>query len=439
MAKERESIVRTEFIHLADIHLGTEQYGSPHRYNDFARAFQWVAHYAIQRRVQFLAISGDLFNTHSLDPMTLNQAVMILQELRAARIPVLAIEGNHDRSHYKSLMSWLQFLSDQELLHLLDLVPEDGRQRALPWDANSRRGSYLDLDGVRVCGMRYFGAATARLVGEVAQELETAPAPNVQYTVFLMHAGMEGYIPHMTGGLTYAQVEPLHSAVNYLGLGHIHKAYEEHDWVYNPGSTETWRVDEASWKRGLYHISVDTSAERPHQVCHVVNPRRPFHRIWLDVDRLHSPQMLYDAAREVIEEETPGIRQCEEAARRGGLDDVRPVVHLFLRGVLPFDRQDLELDHLQQSVRDVSGALLAQIKDDTRPTEYAVTLGSAERMDRAELEQSVFRQLLERDARYRPASVEVAKHTARIKAQALEGASPESIVEVLRQVRTELT
>ena len=430
---QRESIVRTEFIHLADVHLGTEQYHSSHRYNDFARAFQWVVDYAIKRRVQFVVISGDLFNTHSLDPMTLNQAVLILQQLRDARIPVLAIEGNHDRSHYKSFMSWLQFLSDLGLLHLLDLVPEDGRQRALPWDASSRRGSYVDLDGVRVCGMRYFGTATARLLGEVSNDLEAAPARSAQYTVFLMHAGMEGYIPHMTGGLTYGQVEPLHSTISYLGLGHIHKSYDLHGWVYNPGSMETWRVDEVPWERGFYHVSVDTSADPPHQVRRVENPRRPFHRIWLEVDRLHSPQMLYDAAREALEKETPSMRECEEKARRGGLDDVRPVVHLFLRGVLPFDRQDLELEYLQQFVREVSGALLAQVKDDTRPTEYAIAVGSTERMDRAELEESVFRHLLENDARYRPMSTEWARLSARIKALALEGAPPESIVDLLRQ------
>ena len=118
--------MRARFIHLADVHLGYDQYGSKDRYNDFAKAFQAILDEAIQRKVDAVLIAGDLFNKRAIDAQTLIQAYDCLQKLKEQRIPVIAIEGNHDRSYYRDGRSWLQFLAWQNLLALLNPIMRDG-------------------------------------------------------------------------------------------------------------------------------------------------------------------------------------------------------------------------------------------------------------------------------------------------------------------------
>ena len=151
--------MQIKFLHAADIHLGYQQYGLPQRYDDFADAFQWVVNTALEERVDFLLIAGDLFEKRTLDPRTLLIAVTEFERLREARIPVVAIEGNHERS-YGDSFSWLEYLNQRDLLYLLDCSRRDESWQPQPWNQAERTGGYVDLAGARVYGLRYQGAQT---------------------------------------------------------------------------------------------------------------------------------------------------------------------------------------------------------------------------------------------------------------------------------------
>src|SRR5579863_6488367 len=110
--------MRASFIHIADTHLGYEQYGVRERFNDFSRAFWDITDEAVNRQVDFVVIAGDLFNKRAIDALTLIHAIEGLKKLRDKGIPVVAIEGNHDRSYYRDGTSWLQFLCHQGYLKL---------------------------------------------------------------------------------------------------------------------------------------------------------------------------------------------------------------------------------------------------------------------------------------------------------------------------------
>ncbi|MEL6327004.1 MAG: metallophosphoesterase, partial [Cyanobacteria bacterium J06626_23] len=102
-----------KFLHLADIHLGFDRYDSPERTKDFFFALQdALQRYAIDEKVDFVIIAGDLFEHRMIQPAILNQAQLCLQMLQQAAIPVLAIEGNHDNRPYGTKTSWLRYLSD---------------------------------------------------------------------------------------------------------------------------------------------------------------------------------------------------------------------------------------------------------------------------------------------------------------------------------------
>ncbi|MFZ2410766.1 MAG: metallophosphoesterase [Candidatus Methanoperedens sp.] len=55
------------FLHASDFHLGYVQYGIPERFRDYARAFHSVITYAIDHKVEFILISGDLFHKRDTD------------------------------------------------------------------------------------------------------------------------------------------------------------------------------------------------------------------------------------------------------------------------------------------------------------------------------------------------------------------------------------
>jgi len=220
--------MRATFVHTADNHLGYEQYGIKERFNDFARAFLGVIDDAIARKADFLLIAGDLFNKRAIDALTLMQAKSGLERLKTAGIPAIAIEGNHDRTYYRDGVSWLQFLCWERLLILLNPVVHDGTLSLSPWDSETLQGAYTDLkDGrLRVYGLPWYGAGTARVVEGLAEQLAQAraaeDAAGVEYRVLLMHTGIQGVVPEMHGLPTYEQFLPLRSLVDYLGLGHVH-------------------------------------------------------------------------------------------------------------------------------------------------------------------------------------------------------------------------
>ena len=168
--------MRASFIHIADTHLGYEQYGVRERFNDFTHAFLSIIDDAIARHVDFMVIAGDLFHKRAIDALTLIHAIEGLQRLRNHHIPVIAIEGNHDRSYYRDGTSWLQFLCYQNYIKLLMPIMQEGVPQLTPWQPNSMLGSYIDLlDGrLRIYGLPWQGASTTRTLEGFAKVLKEA-------------------------------------------------------------------------------------------------------------------------------------------------------------------------------------------------------------------------------------------------------------------------
>jgi DNA repair exonuclease SbcCD nuclease subunit len=443
--------MRAQFIHLADVHLGYDQYGSKERYNDFARAFMDILDDAIRRKVDVVLIAGDLFNKRAIDALTLTQAYESLQKLKAQSIPVVAIEGNHDRSYYRDGMSWLKFLARQKLLALLNPIMRDGEPVLAPWNPDTLLGAYFDLsDGtgrsrLRVYGLPWFGASTARVVESFARALSRARAgearEGVEYRVLLMHTGVDGVVPHLHGLPTRAQLEPLHGLVDYLALGHVHKPYEMDGWMYNPGSTETCGAEEAQWEdRGYYHVEVDTEGieadgqevtGRRHLAHHLVNHRRPFWRFTFRVDGLSEPARLAERFEEF----------CRRQAVEMNSNSQLPVVEMILNGVLGFDAGSLDRPRLEEIMRAHFHPLIARLHNLTRDVDFDPDdegLDGRDRSTRSQLEQKIFRELLARDDRYRLRAEEWAKLLAELKQLALDGEEPTNIAARLREARARL-
>ncbi len=437
--------MRATFVHTADNHLGYEQYGIKERFNDFARAFLGVIDDAIARKADFFLIAGDLFNKRAIDALTLMQAKSGLERLKDAGIPAIAIEGNHDRTYYRDGVSWLQFLCWEHLLILLNPVIHDGIPSLTPWDSTSLQGAYTDLkDGrLRIYGLPWYGAGTGRVVESFAEELAAAraaeDAAGVEYRVLLMHTGIQGVVPEMHGLPTYEQFLPLRGLVDYLGLGHVHKQYSRDNWLYNPGSTETWGAEESAWTRGYYVVRVDTDVvvgEPRQTVEHIVNARRPFLRFIFPVDGLETPGALYDRFTRLCS------RWVQERASELAASGSEPVIDIALTGILGFDGAAVPREQLEECVRGCFNPLTVRIHDTTRETGYDIE-GSEEgdgrdRSTWQQLELHIFQELLSRDGRYQRSASPWAHVVAELKQMVLGTEEPVKIAERLREARASL-
>lgn len=407
------------FLHLADIHLGFNQYGSAERQKDFYRAFNdIIVRYALPDPVDFIVIAGDFFDNRIVNPATMNQAVAVLSKLKQANIPVIVIEGNHDNKAYDSSANWLSFLAGIE--HIILLEPNKGPSseeliELVPWQAHTRRGSYIDIDGVRVIGARWYGSSSARIIPHFVKAIKKLPPIN--YTVQLFHAGMEGFINEFAGGLSYEDVLPFREVVNYLALGHFHKHFAIDDWVFNPGSPEACSVTEFDQERGLFRVTVENGQ---HQIEHLTEfYSRPFRRLRFDLSPYETPE----AAEAAVLDELRALKL--------DANEPPPVVELSLRGQLRFGRHDLDIKKLEQEAGTILNALVVLLKYEAVPVELPVApehIGT----DRRQLERQVLHDLLSRNARYEDDAENWAKVIAEMKTLALSQKEPDEILAYLQ-------
>ncbi len=80
------------FIHTADIHLGKSYRNSPgeaERYEDFFATLGGIVADAVEKKVDFVLIAGDLFHTGQILPKTFARTIETLQPLKAAEARVV--------------------------------------------------------------------------------------------------------------------------------------------------------------------------------------------------------------------------------------------------------------------------------------------------------------------------------------------------------------
>lgn len=406
------------FLHIADIHLGFDCYDNPERSQDFFRALDDViVRYALQPQVDFVLIAGDLFEQRNIQPHVLNQAQFVLRRLQAAQIPVLAIEGNHDNRPYGTKTNWLRYLADWDMLILLEPEAEEGGCFTyLPWDPEHKRGSYIDLPcGVRVLGSCWWGAAAPQTIPAIAEAIQALP-PGPAHTVLMFHHGLEGQIARYSGALRYPELLPLQQAgVDYLALGHIHKHYTLEGWIFNPGSLEANSVEESTFERGAYAVTlgaagIDARLERDYY-------QRPVHRLRLEAKGQETVLEL--------EEKILSYVRAQNIDR-----DTQPVVELKIEGQVGFERLDLDARSLQRELKQLTGALVFLLRYNATTTGYATYL--AEDASRLQMEQEIFTDELAANAHYKKHAAELAQALIGLKEMVLESRPEPELYEFLR-------
>ncbi|MBX3071568.1 MAG: DNA repair exonuclease [Thermomicrobiales bacterium] len=246
--------------HMADTHLGYRALtkadpvtGRNQRTVDIENAFAWAIDDMIERQVDLVVHSGDLFHhTRPVYP-AIATAIRQFRKLEQAGIPAYIVAGNHDTPRLRVSGSVFGLL-----------------ESALP--------------GITVCG----GYEEALIEDErndllltlVPHGRMTNPEPPAVFPVegrrniLVVH----GLVPNM--GLPYQMHEPgeeeiseilLDSAFDYIALGHYHPFSQVRNNAWYAGSTEriTWRDEPIA---PGYAIATLGDVGAPATVEHIQNP-----------------------------------------------------------------------------------------------------------------------------------------------------------------------
>lgn len=382
--------MQRKFIHCSDLHIGRQRLEGKLPESDLARAFSYIVNFTIENKADGLLIAGDLFDSPSIQPPHLQMAVECLAPLKEAGIPVFAIEGNHDRPSLSSgLPTWVRYLNDQGYLHLLTIPFTADGPEITPWDPETRRGSYLDYQGIRIIGAGYLGAGTARRLKAITEALERLDKGQAHLpTIMLLHAGPE-YIVHETGGYDRESLEFIRGVVDFVALGHIHKPLH-HGWAVNPGTAENIRLEEAGnhkspAPRGMAEITIDDSGSETVFSAEILPvPRRPVVNVDFDctalsgrnlADKIYQELLKYIRTLDVTPETVLRVHLTGSLnLARAGLDPAE--LAAFLEEQVPVIAADIVLSQLNQ-------LLTAELSGE--PEELLLSRESIERQAFAEL------------------------------------------------------
>jgi len=398
-----------KFLHLADIHLGYEQYGLRERERDLAKAFLRALTFACEKDVDFVIVAGDIFHQRSIDPATLITAVEVLQIARDAGIPVIAVAGNHDRAWEGRGYSWLSFLHHLGYLTLLDAVIEQGTLKLQPPD--SLQPSYAEFGDVRVIGLPYLGAALPRIMDQLPDAISDLDR---KYTILMTHAGLEGEMPGLSMPLRHEHLESVHPWVDYVALGHLHKPFQREGWIYNPGSMEALAADEVQYRGGwcLVEVSRTGPASWQHSVETFLYDRRPFRRVTMEVGFYETPAQLEQAVANLAQDNSDLLGQ-------GAL------LELTLKGMLPFLPSSLDLNRLSQILEEKLQLLKVLVRNRASPRGGPSIQNDG--ASRPEMERRAIARSLIADSRYAANADTLAQTAVELKELATAGEDDEVV------------
>ena len=409
-----------KFLHIADVHLGCTRYQLAESPRDFFDAWMDVLRrYGIEEKVDFVIMCGDFFHKRSVPPETMNYAVEGLTMMRAAGIPVIAIEGNHDQKHTDNEFSWLRSLSSWGLTKLLEPIAVAGKFEYAAWDDDLKKGGYIDIGRARIFGSDWYGASGNWAIPMLTEAIK-ANRREGAFHILMLHTDVEGHQVHPIPALSMDALKELKSAVEYVGLGHTHKHYEIDNWAFNPGSIEVTNISEFRETRGAFVVEIDDANNV--SATHVDEYHyRPF-------QQLSFPVTGYADAKDITTDLLEKVRAEAHVAEAG---KPQPIIEISLRGQLGFPNSLLEMQKIRDKVKALTDALHVRIKNHTVPADYLETSDDVDDQGREQLERRVIDDLVFRDNRYKTRSEAISDAVIGAKRMALGDEPAEKIAEFI--------
>ena len=272
------------FAHLSDSHLGARQFGLLERETDFYDVFAKNIDKIIEKDVDFVIHSGDLFDNNRPSTEALLAFQKALLRLNEAKIPIYAIAGNHDSILRKGALPPQVLFKDIGLKLISDNHP-------------------VYTEGpVLICGVRYVPSSQSRALKSAYDQLSKL-ADKYLKSILVSHQGIDKWMHEDTHEIELSEMP---KNFDYYAMGHVHN-YVEEDFgkgklVY-PGSMEIWRTSESNEnyrEHGKGFVVVDLSYDKPQVERVKIDLPREFYKEIIDYNK-------FDERLKIIKEEIQSL------------------------------------------------------------------------------------------------------------------------------------
>jgi exonuclease SbcD len=270
-------------LHLADIHIGMENYGRldpksglNSRVVDFLRRLSQAIDIALEREVDVCIFAGDAYKNQRPNPTFQREFARRIKRLAAEGVPVILLVGNHDMATADRAASSLDIfgvldvpgviVADREMVHQITCRRGQPLQVAtVPYPQRTRllaREQYqnLPLDDLDM----ELGNLVAKNLEDLVSEVQERPDLPAVLTAHLSVSGArQGSEQSVMIGRDVVVMKSLLAdpTWDYVALGHIHKHQELNNGhrpplVY-PGSLERIDFGEEGERKGFVMVQLE--------------------------------------------------------------------------------------------------------------------------------------------------------------------------------------
>ncbi|MEW9669083.1 metallophosphoesterase [Ammoniphilus sp. 3BR4] len=235
-----------KFVHAADLHLDTPFVGLSQLpplireqiQESTFQSYQRLIDFCIEEQVDFLLLSGDIYNSSDRSLRAQLRFKEGLEKLASFGISSYVIHGNHDPlDGYRARLTWpeqVHFFGGEEV----EAIPHRKQGREL----------------ARIYGISYL---TNHVTDNLAKRFQREPHDS--YAIGLLHANVEGMAAH--GNYAPCTLEELQkTGMDYWALGHIHKRQvlrKGSPAIVYPGNLQARSFKETG-EKGCYLVQVDS-------------------------------------------------------------------------------------------------------------------------------------------------------------------------------------
>ena len=270
-----------KFLHLADIHLGMENYGriDPStglhtRLKDFIKCFSFAIDIALEEKVDLVIFAGDAYKNSNPNSTHQREFARQIYRLSEAEIPVILINGNHDNpvsfgraaslDIFETLnISGVRVVTKPELLNI---KTKGGQVQVfgLPWPTKAlflNKEEYKDFTDEEIT--REIQKRAGKKIREFARRIK--PGTPAIFAAHLAAAEATYSGSERSAIIGRDPVFPtqvlLQKEFDYVALGHIHKFQDlnlnHHPPVVYPGSIERINFGEEKDDKGVCLVNIE--------------------------------------------------------------------------------------------------------------------------------------------------------------------------------------
>ena len=273
-----------KFAHLADCHIGS--WRDPKLRDVSAIAFNKAIDRCIEENVDFILISGDLFNTSLPGIDNLKTVVITFKQLKDKNIPVYIIPGSHDYSPSGKTM--LDVLEQAGLFQNVVKGEEIDGKLKLNFTIDKKTGA-------KITGMLGKRSSLEKSYYQnlIVENLEKENG----YKIFMFHSGIDELKPEDMANVITQPLSLLPKNFNYYAGGHMHVVQHEkidgYGLIAYPGPLfpNSFSELEKLETGGFYIVEDNIPRWEPIQVYNI-------HKIIINCDG-KNPEQTYD---EIINE-----------------------------------------------------------------------------------------------------------------------------------------